>query len=166
MKKLLITLLFPLLTFSQTGVYHQFVSSNWMLGADALFETKNGHIGIGFSGALNKITAAGEWVPGKAEQSEKQYITSQEKERWFSCYGIVSKGYINEIQVSFNAGFGLFDVKDEFNKDGYLYNKNKFVQCVPLIGVSGQYAITKDVGVMLGADTFNGAKIGISIIFE
>jgi hypothetical protein len=37
---------------------------------------------------------------------------------------------------------------------------------VPLIGVSGQYAITKDVGVMIGVDTFNGAKIGISIIFK
>jgi hypothetical protein len=112
------------------------------------------------------MTAAGEWRPGKAQDYEKQYITGQEKERWFSCYGIISKGYINEIQVSFNAGFGLFDVKDEFNKYGYLYNKNKFVQCVPLIGVGGQYAITKDVGVMIGVDTFNGAKIGISIIFE
>jgi hypothetical protein len=166
MKKILITLLFPVLAFSQTGVYHQFVSSNWMLGADALFETNNGHIGIGFSGTLDKMTAAGEWQAGKAQDYEKQYITGQEKERWFSVHGVISKGYINEIQVSFNAGFGLFDVKYEFNKDGYLYNKNKSVQCVPLIGLSGQYAITRDVGVMIGADTFNGIKAGVSIIFE
>lgn len=166
MKNILITLLFPVFAFSQTGVYQQFVSSNKMLGADVLFESYNGHIGIGFSGALDKITAAGEWMPGKAEQSEKQYITGQEKERWFSVYGVISKGYINEIQVSFNCGVGLFDVKDEFDRNGYLYNKNKFVQYVPLIGVSGQYAITKDVGVMFGADTFNGIKAGVSIIFE
>lgn len=42
MKNILITLLFPLLTFSQTGVYHQFVSSNWMLGADTFNGAKVG----------------------------------------------------------------------------------------------------------------------------
>jgi hypothetical protein len=159
-------LLFPIFGIGQTGVYHQFVSSNWMLGADVLFENNKGHLGMGFSGALDKMTAAGEWQAGKAQEYEKEYITGQERERWFSCYAIVSKGYINSIQIAFNAGFGMFDVKDEFNDNGRMYNKNKFVDYVPLVGASAQYAVTNDIGLMVGVDTFNGAKVGVSIIFQ
>jgi hypothetical protein len=42
MKNILITLLLPVFAFSQTGVYHQFVSSNWMLGADTFNGAKIG----------------------------------------------------------------------------------------------------------------------------
>lgn len=160
---------------SQEAVQHYYYGSNEMLGADMYFKirgTESTFLGGGFSGALNKNKAIGDWMPGKMQPYEEQYKTGSTKEQWCSIYLIGSLGYINKFLISYNLGLAVYDLKTNFKGinpstlEDYLYNKNEKVLYEPLYGVNAQYQITKDVGLMTGYDNFNGFKFGASIIFE
>ena len=79
---------------------------------------------------------------------------------------IGSLGYVGKILITGNLGVGMYGQMMNFKKENDIYHKNDILIFDPIIGANGQYQITRDLGVILGYDTFNGVKVGISIIFE
>ena len=160
-------LLFFNLGFSQQAVQHFYVASQNLAGAEIMINNgKDIYFGGGFSGTLKNEFTKGEWAGKHISESEMKYTTGTAKEEWCSIYGIASFGYVNQIMVSYSAGMGLYGQMRNFERNGVEYNKNDRLIFVPLVGISGQYEVTNDVGLMVGADTFNGVKIGVSVIFN
>jgi hypothetical protein len=167
MKKLILVLLFPIVGFSQQAVQHYYISSQNLAGGEILINNGNDiYFGGGFSGTLKNEFTKGEWAGKHISESELKYATGKAKEEWCSIYGIASFGYFKNIMVSYSAGMGLYGQMMNFERNGVEYNKNDKLIFVPLVGIAGQYAVTNDVGLMVGIDTFNGAKLGISVIFN
>ena len=165
--KLLVVLLFPIVGFSQQAIQHFYVASQNLMGAEIVINNGNDiYFGGGFSGTLKNEFTKGEWAGKHISESEMKYSTGIAKEEWCSIYGIASFGYVNQIMVSYSAGMGLYGQMRNFERNGVEYNKNDKLIFVPLVGITGQYAVTNDVGLMLGADTFNGVKIGVSVLFN
>jgi hypothetical protein len=167
MKKLLLVLLLPIMGFSQQAVQHYYISSQNLAGGEIIINLGGDKfIGGGFSGTLKNEFTKGEWQGKHISESELKYATGTAKEEWCSIYGIASFGYFKSVLVSYSVGIGLYGQMMNFERNGVKYNKNDKLIFTPLIGVSGQYAITKDVGLMAGVDTFNGAKVGVSVLFN
>jgi hypothetical protein len=163
----LFLLLFFNLGFSQQAVQHYYISSQNLMGGEIMINRGNDtYIGGGFSGTLKNEFTKGDWAGKHISESEMKYATGTAKEEWFSIYAIASFGYYKKIMVSYSAGMGLYGQMMNFERNGVEYNKNDKLIFVPLVGIAGQYAITKDVGLMVGVDTFNGVKIGISVLFN
>lgn len=152
---------------AQNAVQHYFISSQNLAGAEMILKTKNDyHFGAGFSGTLKNEFTRGEWAGKHISPEEMKYTTGLAKEEWCSLYGVASFGYLKGVQVSFNAGAGLYGQMRNFKINEYEYHKNDKLIFVPLAGIAGQYEIIKDFGVFAGFDTFNGFKIGASVLFN
>lgn len=167
MKKIALVLLFPIMGFSQQAVQHYYVSSQNLAGGEIIINRGDDtYIGGGFSGTLKNEFTKGDWAGKHISDSEMKYSTGIAKEEWCSLYGIASFGYFKNILVSYSAGMGLYGQMRNFERNGVEYNKNDKLIFVPLAGIAGQYAVTDHVGIMVGVDTFNGAKLGVSILFN
>jgi hypothetical protein len=160
-------LLFPIMAFSQQVVEHFYVSSQNLAGAEVIINNgRDTFIGGGFSGTLKNQFTRGDWAGKHITENEMQFSTGIAKEEWCSIYGIVSFGYFKNILVSYSGGMGLYGQMRNFKRGDYEYNKDDKLIFVPLVGISGQYAVTNDIGLMVGIDTFNGAKFGISVLLN
>lgn len=154
MKKLILFLLFTVITQAQTSL-HFYYGTKQTTGAEFLFE----NAGFGFSGAWN----VKESLPSHInEYDKKQTITSEIREEWCSLY---ATGYIAEtynIVFKIRGGLAVYNDKVTFNDS---YTKIDKVVYRPMIGLSAMLPITKDIGIEAGYDTFNQGTIGFSILF-
>ena len=164
-----ILLLFTSIIYGQEAVQHYFYGSNETLGAEMYFKLRNSDssfLGVGFSGTLKNSKTKGEFAGKHIQEYERVLATGIAKEQWFSLYAIGSLGYVGKVLLSGSLGVGMYGQMMNFTDGQKVYNKNDKLIFDPIIGLNAQYQITKDIGVMTGFDTFNGAKIGFSIIFE
>ena len=171
MKKIITTLLLSstLIGYSQEAVQHYYYGTNETLGAEMYFQVRNtesSFLGGGFSGTLKNKNTQGRWAGKDITDNERQYSTGTSKEQWFSLYVIGSLGYVGKVLITGNLGVGMYGQMMNFKKENDIYHKNDILIFDPIIGANGQYQITRDLGVIIGYDTFNGVKVGISIIFE
>ena len=171
MKKIITILLVlcTLISYSQEALQHYYYGTNETLGAEMYFQVRNtesSFLGVGFSGTLKNKNTQGQWAGKYIQEYERQYSTGTSKEQWFSLYAIGSLGYVGDILITGNLGVGMYGQMMNFKDGDKVYHKNDRLIFDPIIGVSGQYQITKDFGVIAGYDTFNGVKVGFSIIFE
>ena len=165
--KTIILLILPFFCYSQQAVQHYFYASQNLMGGEIIINRGNDtFIGVGFSGTLKNEFTKGDWAGKNISESEMKYSTGIAKEEWCSFYGIASFGYLKGVLVSYSAGMGLYGQMRNFERNNVEYNKNDKLIFVPLIGISGQYAITNDVGIVAGYDTFNKFKVGVSVIFN
>ena len=172
MKKIITTLLMSstLINYSQEAVQHYYYGTNETLGAEMYFQVRNtesSFLGGGFSGTLKNKNTQGRWDGGDITEEEIiEFSTGTSKEQWFSLYVIGSLGYVGKVLITGNLGVGMYGQMMNFKKENDIYHKNDILIFDPIIGANGQYQITRDLGVIIGYDTFNGVKVGISIIFE
>lgn len=138
MKKLILLLLFTVITQAQETTMHFYYGTANTLGAEFITHVANTdsfYLGGGFGGVLTQNRYS-----GKAE-------------KWCNIYASTSFGYINQIMIKERAGLAV-------------YCKNgKEVTYKPMVGISGMYEITKDIGIEVGFDTFNIGTIGFTILF-
>lgn len=166
MKKIILGLMFPILGFSQNAIQNYFVASQNLAGAEMVLNTGNDtFIGGGFSGTLKNSYTKGEWAGRTITEEEMKFTTGVAKEEWCSLYAVASFGYLGPIRISYSVGAGLYGQMRNFKTNDYEYHKNDKLIFVPLVGISSQYSITKDIGLSLGVDTFNGVKLGVTVQF-
>lgn len=135
MKTLLTLLLLTTIAQAQTVISFHYGTSN-TAGAELLTPvTDNFSLGGGFGGVLTQ-----DRYSGKAE-------------KWCDIYAVSSFGYIVNVMIKEKAGLSVY-IKDA-----------EKVTYKPLLGIGAMYALNKDYGVEIGADTFNGVTIGFCVIF-
>lgn len=135
MKTLLTLLLLSTIAQAQTVMSFNYGTSN-TLGAEILTNvTDNFSLGGGFGGVLTQDRYSGRY------------------ERWCDLYAVSSFGYIGNVMIKEKAGLSVYC------RDG------REVSYKPLIGIGAMYAVSKDYGVEIGADSFNGVTIGFCVIF-
>lgn len=177
MKKLSLIILFitGFNSYSQTATIHFYYGSNEMLGAEILTllrGTDNTYLGGGFSGALNKRKAVGEWKSGDITANDLQYKTGYKSEQWCSIYAKSSFGYLGKFLITFKGGLAVYDRKMEFTGENrttlepYYYNKHYEVNFRPMGGIGAMYQVCKNYGIEASYDSFNGATIGFNAIFD
>ncbi len=168
MKKLiLLLLLVSSIGYSQNTTMHFYTGSAKTLGGEILFHinnTESSYLGFGFGGAI-KDKATGADLTGHINDYDTKYYVNSVKEPWCSFYTTSSTGFLYMVMIKYKLGLGVYDKKDNFDANGYLYNKKEKLLYEPLIGLSAMYDITKDVGVEVGYDTFNKGTIGFTILF-
>jgi hypothetical protein len=174
MKKIIILLLFPILTYGQSAVLHFYYGSNEMMGGEMLLLIKSKestYLGGGFSAALNKNKAAGAWRSGTIKESELPIQTSTTKEKWCSLYVTNSFGYLGKVLIVYQAGMAVYDEKANFKGQNpstletEFYNKNDKVLYQPMFGIGGMCQLTEDYGLQAGWGSFNGLTIGFNVLF-
>jgi len=136
--KTLLLILVTSIGYSQNTTVHFYYGTANNAGAEVMFAlrgTESTYIGGGYSGALS---------PDRSVDHEK----------WCSIYAVGSFGYLGPIMVKYRAGLATFTNFKIVNVD---YK--------PMAGVSAMYTITKDVGLEVGADTFNKVTLGFTILF-
>jgi len=155
MKKLLLLLLITTYSYSQDTTIHFYGSTKQTTGAEILFS----NAGFGFSGAW-KVQ---ETLPSHINDYDRQQtITSEIREEWCSLYLIGSVGDFHNILIKARGGLAVYNDKITFNND---YTKIDKITYRPLVGLSAMYAITEDIGIEAGFDTFNYGTIGFTILF-
>lgn len=164
--KTIILLFLATISYSQTAAIHFYGSSEQTLGSEVLFllrNTESCYLGGGFSGALVQKKVMSN---GLTEFDKKQAILDTFNEEWCSIYATGSLGFIQALMVKFKAGLGVYNHKIDFvTNNGYEYTKIDRVNYQPMVGISGMYTITKDIGMEIGFDTFNKGTIGFTILF-
>ena len=177
MKKLSLIILFltGLNSYSQSATIHFYYGSNEMLGAEMLFKlrgTENTYLGGGFSGALNKRKAVGEWQSGHITANDLKYKSGYKSEQWTSIYAKASAGYLGKFLITFKGGLAVYDRKMEFTGENrttlepLYYNKNYEVNYRPMGGIGAMYQVFGDYGIEASYDTFNGATLGFTVVFD
>lgn len=136
MKTLLTFLLLSASCYSQQAAVSFFYGTEKTLGAELLVNISDSfYLGGGFGGALK---------PDRTKDNEK----------WCDIYAVTSFGYIGNVMIKEKAGLSTFTS-----------DNGKTVSYKPLIGIGAMYDVTKDLGIEIGADTFNKLTIGFCVIF-
>lgn len=133
--KTLLLIILSIPCFSQTTI-HFYASSEKTTGAELLIPVRNTSISLG--GGFS-----GAWDVHKG---------SPKREEWCSLYAIGSAGYLCDVMVKYRTGLST-------------YTQSNVVIYKPMIGISGMYSISKDVGLEVGFDTFNKLTLGLTVIF-
>jgi len=166
MKKLIISaLLFTGSISAQDASMSIYYGSNESLGLEFLIKAnENMYLGAGFSGTLEKTTAAGTFYTSSIKESEIELSTNTQK--WGTIYATASFGYLDIFLISYNLGVAAYgqhaNFKDHHGKD---YHKNKDILIKPMLGINASVEIYDGFGVLVGFDTFSQFKIGINANF-
>jgi hypothetical protein len=158
-------LFLPILSMGQDHISF-YVSSEHQIGAECLFKikgTESFSLGGGFSGSAHKSIADGEFMPGHAGT---KYATNTVRETWCSIYATSSFGYVGPVLIKYRTGLAVYEIKQNYNNNGDLYNKDLKEDYEPLVGVSVMYEPIKDIGIELGFDNYNKLTVGFCVIFK
>jgi hypothetical protein len=151
---------------AQNTTIHFYYAQEQTTGGEIMFAlrgTESSYLGGGFSGAWDVKEVA----PGHINAYDlKQKITREFNEEWCSLYAVGSLGFLGPVLVKYRGGLAVYNHKVDFENDnGYKYSKLDKAVFKPMAGVSAMYALTKDVGLEVGADTFNKVTLGFTILF-
>ncbi|MDR6845053.1 hypothetical protein [Flavobacterium granuli] len=160
--KTLILLFISISCYSQNTTIHFYYGAKNIVGSEIMFHIKNTestYFGGAFSGALKQEPT----MPGKiTAYFSDQTVTKSFNEEWCSIYGVGSSGLFKSILIKYKGGLSVYNRKVEFNNEYYKIDK---IVYKPLIGIGAMYAVTDDIGVEAGIDTFNKGTIGLTVNF-
>lgn len=164
--KTLALLLLAFTGFAQSASVHFYYSSANNAGAEIMFAlrgTDSAYLGGGFSGALNQQSV----TTGHINAYDlDQTVNRSFSEKWCSLYAVGSLGFLKSVLVKYRGGLAVYNRKVDFETvNGFKYSKIDKIEYKPLLGVSTMYALTQDVGLEAGFDTFNKVTLGVTILF-
>lgn len=179
MKKLFMLLvLLSASVYSQNATLHFFYGTNNTLGAETMFKLRGSEslwLGGGFSGTISELgQVEGEFEHGSINDYDNKYKVDSKDVVWASIYAVGSYDVVDYIIIKYKLGLGVYNTFGTFDDreatgmhHSYdkVYSKFEGTAYKPMAGIGALYAITKDVGVEVGVDTFNYLTIGFTVTY-